>query len=275
MKLSRKYRTNRAFWDRSADWYENLHSRALRGGRAKAWGVWRIPEKEVRLLEDVRGKDILELGCGAARWSIALAQDGARVTGLDVSPKRLMQARALMRDAGVDFPLIEASSDQVPCRSTSFDIVFSDYGATAFTDPFHTIPEASRLLRDGGLLVFAHPSPFMNLVHDRRSDRIGRQLRFDYFGMHEMRSRETYEYQLTYGEWVRLFSANRLSVEILLEPQAPQRGQSTYLTRSMQAWGRHWPLEVIWKLRKGSRKDRFPSRRPSSRPPPTIRRRPR
>ena len=193
-------------------------------------------------------------------WSNSLFEDNAEF-GMGMRLAIDKQNQALMRDAGVDFPLIEASSDQVPCRSTSFDIVFSDYGATAFTDPFHTIPEASRLLRDGGLLVFAHPSPFMNLVHDRRSDRIGRQLRFDYFGMHEMRSRETYEYQLTYGEWVRLFSANRLSVEILLEPQAPQRGQSTYLTRSMQAWGRHWPLEVIWKLRKGSRKDRFP--RPS------------
>ncbi len=39
----------------------------------EAWGVWRIPETELGVLGDVSGLDVLELGCGAAQWSIALA----------------------------------------------------------------------------------------------------------------------------------------------------------------------------------------------------------
>ena len=64
-----------------------------------AWGVWQIPEAELHVLGDVDGRDILELGCGAAQWSIALAQAGARPVGLDLSDRQLEHARRLDRGA--------------------------------------------------------------------------------------------------------------------------------------------------------------------------------
>jgi len=58
-----------------------------------AWGVWQIPEDEIHALGEVAGKDVLELGCGAAQWSIELAGRGARPVGLDLSERQLEHAR--------------------------------------------------------------------------------------------------------------------------------------------------------------------------------------
>ena len=57
-----------------------------------AWGVWQVPESELQVLGDVRDKDVLELGCGAAQWSIALARVGARPVGIDLSERQLDHA---------------------------------------------------------------------------------------------------------------------------------------------------------------------------------------
>jgi cyclopropane fatty-acyl-phospholipid synthase-like methyltransferase len=97
-------RKNRAMWEASSDSYEQRHAQALSGKKAMAWGMWHIPEAELHVLGEVAGKDILELGCGAARWSIALAGLGACPVGLDFSSRQLQHARRLLEEAGVDFP---------------------------------------------------------------------------------------------------------------------------------------------------------------------------
>ncbi|HTD37568.1 MAG TPA: class I SAM-dependent methyltransferase, partial [Candidatus Limnocylindrales bacterium] len=97
--------------------------------------MWSIPESELNVLGDVRGKDVLELGCGAAQWSIALAGLGARCVGLDNSARQLEHARRAMAAAGVDFPLVHASVENVPLPDASFDVVFCDHGAMTFADP--------------------------------------------------------------------------------------------------------------------------------------------
>src|SRR5205823_3428438 len=163
--------------------YEQQHAAALAADDAMAWGLWRIPEATLHVLGDITGKDILELGCGAARWSIALAQRGARPVGLDLSPRQLSHARRLMAAAGVTFPLLEASAEAVPLADASFDIVFCDWGAMTFCDPARTVPEAARLLRPGGLFAFATGTPIQFLCKDVAADRLQRHLVNDYFGM--------------------------------------------------------------------------------------------
>src|SRR5947209_10559509 len=90
--LSEHARKNRAMWEASSDSYEQQHAAALSGEKAIAWGMWRIPEAELHILGEVAGKDVLELGCGAARWSIGLVRRGERAVGLDVSLGRLQHA---------------------------------------------------------------------------------------------------------------------------------------------------------------------------------------
>jgi SAM-dependent methyltransferase len=147
---------NRAAWDALSDEYEAQHGAALAATGGLAWGTSRAPESELGVLGDVDGKDVMELGCGAAQWSIALARRGARPVGLDVSGRQLEHARRLMTEAGIEFPLVHASADAVPLPDASFDIVFCDHGAMTFADPYRTVPEVARLLRPGGLFAFNH-----------------------------------------------------------------------------------------------------------------------
>ena len=248
--LSEHARKNQMLWQTTSDSYEQRHAAALAGKNAMSWGLWRIPESELRILGEIAGKDILEFGCGAARWSIALAQTGARPVGLDFSPKQLQHARRLMAEANVDFPLIEASAENVPLPDASFDIVFCDWGAMTFCDPHFTVPEASRLLRPGGLFVFSTATPIQLLCQDLKADQLTDHLLNDYFGMSRFEWEDEVNFQLTYGDWLRLFRRTGFIVEDLIETRPSQGTSSTYRSKEEDAWAMRWPMENIWKLRK-------------------------
>ena len=235
-------------WGRTAAAYEARHRRSLRSGGGKAWGLFRIPESRLKLLGRVRGRRVLELGCGAADWSIALAREGARVVGLDFSAERLRQARRATEEAGVAVELVAANAESIPYPDGFFDLVLSDYGATTFADPRRTVAEVGRVLRTEGVFVFAHASPFRSVAEDFRADRFQPRLVRDYFGLRVLRTPQSVEFQLPYGEWVRLFKSSGLRVDRLIEPQAPRSRQSTYLSSQDQRWARHWPVESIWRL---------------------------
>ena len=66
---------NRAAWDRLSEEYQERH-REFIGQPEPRWGMWQLPESELGCSGDVAGKDVLELGCGAAQWSILLARAG-------------------------------------------------------------------------------------------------------------------------------------------------------------------------------------------------------
>ena len=241
---------NRASWNATSDEYQAKHGTQLAKSGGTAWGVWQIPEAELQVLGDVAGRDVLEFGCGAAQWSIALAHAGARPVGIDLSSRQLEHAARLQAEAGVEFPLIHASAEAVPLPDASFDIVLCDHGAMSFADPYRTVPEAARLLRDGGLLAFSHESPILSICWPLDADRGGETLSLDYFGMHCLDDGEDVSFQLPYGEWIRLFRENGFVVEDLLEIQAPAGATSTYRDAEQHAWARRWPAEEIWRVRR-------------------------
>jgi SAM-dependent methyltransferase len=248
--LTAHARQNRDWWNADADAYQQRNAPLLEASGGMAWGVWQIPEAELRVLGDVRDKDILEYGCGAAQWSIALARAGARPVGLDLSERQLEHARALMIDAGVDFPLIHASAERVPLPDAAFDIVFCDHGAMTFADPYLTVPEVARLLRPGGLFAFSHGSPILQITWPPDAERAGDRLIGDYFGMHRFEYSDSIDFNLPYGEWIRLFRRNRFTVEDLIEPRPAPDAKSTYRDDLERDWSRRWPAESIWRLRR-------------------------
>jgi ubiquinone/menaquinone biosynthesis C-methylase UbiE len=242
---------NREAWNRISDEYQAEHGEQL-GVDEVVWGGWSIPESELGALGDVSGKNVLELGCGAARFAIKLALLGARCVGVDVSPRQLEHARRAQRDAGVEFPLVEANAEDVRLPDASFDIVFSDHGGMTWADPYRTVAEVARLLRPGGLLVFNMSSPLVTICTDESSGGATRELRRTYFGMHAVADQpwEAVEFQLPYGEWIRLLTTNGFEIEALIELRPPPDATTTYTSWVSLEWARRWPGENIWKARK-------------------------
>ena len=239
---------NRAHWDSTSDDYQERNAEFI--GRAEPrWGMWQLPEADLQILGDVDGKDVLELGCGAAQWAILLTARGARMVGLDNSARQLEHARRLMAEAGVGFPLVHAAAEDVPLPDAAFDIVFCDHGAMTFADPYLVVPEVARLLRPGGLFAFSHVTPIEWLCYDEAADAMVERLVIDYFGMHR-HDDEAAQFNLPYGEWIRLFRRNGLVVEDLVEIQPPEGAPSPYRGPEDTAWARKWPMEQIWKARK-------------------------
>ena len=216
------------------------------------WGIFGILESQLDVLGDVDGLDVVELGCGTAYFSAWLAKRGAKPVGVDPTPAQLETARRMQAETGLEFPLIEAAGEDVPLPDASFDLALSEYGASIWCDPYRWIPEAARLLRPGGQLVFlVNSTIFMLFAPDEENVYPGTELVRDYFGMHRFEWPEgSVEFHLPYGEWIRLLRENGFGVEALVELQAPEDAKEREGAPVFAEWGRRWPAEEIWKARK-------------------------
>ncbi len=253
MSDSREHVTvNRAVWDVASAEYQEPGRRNWASDEP-AWGIWRVPESELQVLPDVAGLDTVELGCGTAYVSAWLARRGARPVGIDNSRAQLANARSFQREFGIDFPLIHADAEAVPLAGSTFDLAISEYGACLWCDPYRWIPEAARLLRTGGRLIFLVNSALMMLcMHDTDAEGpAGDRMLHDYFGMHrfEWPDEPGVEFHLGHGDWIRLFGANGFQIEDLIEIRAPEGATTRYPWVSAE-WARRWPSEEVWKARK-------------------------
>jgi SAM-dependent methyltransferase len=249
-------RINLASWEADSADYQRRNASQLNRWNRLGWGVWDILEDDIEALGDVTGRDALELGCGACQFGIKVAMRGARVTGLDFSANQLLAAEPNFVEAGMRFPLVRGSAEELPFADASFDLVFCDHGATSFTDPAITIPGCARVLRPGGLLVFNINTPFISSCWGDDDEPPGRELRRPYFGVRRHMLEEAtgpfVEFRPTYGDWVRFFRASGLAIEDLIELRPPPDADTTYVDYAPLEWARDFPGEHIWKVRKGS-----------------------
>ena len=217
-----------------------------------SWGIWRVPESELRALPEVAGKDIVELGCGTAYFGAWLKKAGAaRVVGVDPTPAQLETARRCNETFGLGLELVEAVGEDVPLSDASFDLAVSEYGASIWADPYRWIPEAARLLRPGGELVFLRNSTLAILCSPDEDLPTTETLQRPQFGMFRFQWPDSgIEYHLPHGEWIRLLRANGFEILDLIEIQAPAGAELhpryDYVTVE---WGRRWPAEEIWRAR--------------------------
>ncbi len=243
---------NRAAWDR---WAEGYSAAGLRSWAADEprWGIWGIAEAQAGLLPaGLDGLASIELGCGTGYVSAWLARRGARPVGLDNSAAQLATASELQRRFGLSFPLLQASAEQAPFADASFDLAISEYGASIWCDPHAWIPEAARLLRPGGQLIFLVNSVLLMLtVPEQDGLPAAEQLLRPYFGMHrfEWPDDESVEFHLGHGEMIRLLGRSGLQVEDLLELQPPPEATASHPLATIE-WARRWPCEEVWKARK-------------------------
>jgi SAM-dependent methyltransferase len=152
-------RANRRWWDAGADSYHAEHG-AFLGSADFVWSPERLREQDARLLGAVRGKQILEIGCGAAMCSRWLAGQGAQPVASDVSAGMLRHARTGNAKTGIEVPLVQADAQRLPFADASFDIAFTAFGAVAFVaDSARVMREIARVLKPGGRWVYSTTHP--------------------------------------------------------------------------------------------------------------------
>lgn len=247
--------SNRRFWDDYASGYHAGHAENLPTDEP-TWSVWGHPESELGVLGSYAGLDVIELGCGGAQFSIALARGGARCTAVDTSTEQLALARRLLDEACAAGPdalqveLVCQDVEHLTFADATFDLAVSDYGASMYADPLQWVPEAARVLRPGGRLVFSAVTPLLEACWPADFTPVQDRLVNDYFGMHETGGHaHSSTFNLPYGDWVRLFRRSGLDIVDMVETRPADGVVATaYRSENQVDWARRWPAELIWVL---------------------------
>src|SRR6195952_3514815 len=236
---------NQAYWDERAREYVDSGRRNWES-EEPSWGLFSVPESEVGMLpQEIEGRDSIELGCGTAYVSAWLAGRGARPVGIDNSEAQLATARTFQAEFGLDFPLLKGNAEEVPFPDASFDIAISEYGASIWCAPYKWIPEAARLLRPGGELVFLANSILSILCgRDDGNEPAGDELLRPLFGMHQVEwpDEPSIEFHLPQGKMIDLLRDCGLTVEELIEVRPPADATTRYPHISLE-WARRFPCE--------------------------------
>ena len=251
--LPEHVRRNRVAWDAWASEYVGPGETAW-ASQNPTWGIWGVPESDLKMLpEDLAGKDAIELGCGTAYVSAWLARRGARVVGIDNSEAQLATARRLQHQHRLDFLLLHGNAEVVPYPDASFDFAISEYGACLWADPQYWVPEAARLLRPGGRLVFLVNSFLMALCTPEEDGvaATNRLLR-PAFGIYRLEwpGESGVEFHLSHGDWIRLLRRSGFEIEDLIEVRPPETAPETRYPFVTLDWAKQWPCEEVWKVRK-------------------------
>jgi SAM-dependent methyltransferase len=243
--------TNRAAWDRWAAQYATSARIAWQQADL-LWGLWDTPESQLGLLRDLDARsDVIELGCGSAAISAWLARMQARPVGVDISRAQLDTAAGLQREFGISFPLICANAEGVPYDNDSFDFAISEYGASLWCDPRQWLPEAYRLLRPNGQLVFFTNAAFLMACTPADGGVATDLLVRSYFSPYRAHFPEenATEFHLSHGHWIRLLRATGFTLENLIEVRPPRTAVPRFAFVSTE-WARRWPSEEVWIARK-------------------------
>jgi SAM-dependent methyltransferase len=247
--------TRRQWDEHMSAWFDRYADRRWAAAEP-FWGIWCIPQSQLPVLPaDLAGAAAVELGCGSAYVSAWLARRGAFPVGVDISARQLGTAHRMQAEYGLHFPLLHGNAERVPLRGGRADLVISEYGAPVWCDPYQWIPEAARLLRPGGRLVFMTQSTLARMCSAEQGPVTDRLVR-DLFGLHQVArtgtSGEIYRlFTLPHGEWIRLMARCGLVVEDLIEVQVPPDGVNNDFTEFPDEWVRRWPAEEVWFARRG------------------------
>ncbi|MBF4767400.1 class I SAM-dependent methyltransferase [Nocardioides agariphilus] len=221
-------RANGPDWDRYADEYQATHGEFL-GDIGFVWGPEGHTEGDLRVLGDVAGLDVLEVGSGAGQCSRWVRAQGGRPVGLDLSMRQLQHSRRIDEESGVVVPSVLGTATQLPFAARSFDVVFCSFGALQFVaDIDDAVAEAARVLRAGGRFAFSitHPTRWMFPDDPGEAGLVASQSYWDrrpYVEIDDASGEVAYvEHHRTLGDWVALLAAHGFFIDTLLEPEWPE-----------------------------------------------------
>ena len=172
------------WWNEAAPWFQDW---AKLSTKSADYGPYAPRENQLKLLGNVKGKKILEIGCGGAQCSISFAKQGAICTGIDITQAQLDYGGKLAEKEKVKVKLIRRDIQTLKgIKSNSYDIVFSAFALMYIPDLTKCFKEVRRVLKKGGIFVFSTGHPFYIF------DSTTKQLKRSYFKTGKVIEEETW-----------------------------------------------------------------------------------
>src|SRR3989344_1770032 len=212
-------------------------------------------EKHYKLLGNLKGKNILEIGCGGAQCGIAMAKQGAKVIGIDISEEQLRFAKELAKKNKVRIQLYNGNIKKLPqIKSNSQDIVFSAF-ALHYVDDLHScFKDVYSVLKKNGLFVFSLGHPIYSTANSKTL-----KIENSYFDIGKRTfvfsdpTKKFVYYKRNVGDLHNTLVENGFFVEKIIEPDSRKR-------YSYDPWYGLWdytpqlmkmaPATIIFKARK-------------------------
>ncbi len=105
------------------------------------------------------GMKVLDIACGTGNQSIPAARKGADVTGLDIATNLLAQAEDRAASEKLMIRFLEGDAEELPFEDSSFDVVYSMFGAMFAPRPEQVAAELKRVVKPGGMVAMANWTP--------------------------------------------------------------------------------------------------------------------
>ncbi len=243
---------NRAVWNADApNWVES--GRKSWASPTPWWGMWEIPEEELRILPDVAGLDVLDLGCGTGYWCAWFARLGARPVGLDLSEEQLATARELQAEHGIEFPLIHASAEAPPLPGLLVRRGVLGVRRRHLVRPVRVDPAGAPAAAPGRASDLPrHIRRWPALCSPLSEEPIGETLLRPQAGLGaiDWPGDEGIDFHQAHGERLQLLRDTGFEVEALHELYAPDGDPDEVRYYLRRGWAQQWPCEEVWVARR-------------------------
>jgi SAM-dependent methyltransferase len=214
----------REAWDRASHIYVDR-----RGSDAHtvAYGNLAPGEDQLNLLGELRGKQVLDFGCGGGHNAVACAVQGATVTGTDLSSVQLDFARQLAQEHQVEVRWLQGDMTILANQARgAYDLILAIQVLAYLDDPVAFFPLARHCLRDRGQLVVSLDHPIRTCFYDGELDE------WNAFPVRDYEDRSVVSWSFApglpmqthhrpLGDWMQWLAAAGLRLRQLVEAPAP------------------------------------------------------